>query len=132
MNSFQKVAAINSALGLFAVCPALFAQEPAFFRTDVLQADLDGGREVIQTKVDFGAGVSSPRHSHPGDEIAYVLEGTLEYHVDGKAPVTLRVGQALFIPAGANHVAKNVGEGKASELATYLVVKGRPLLVIAK
>ena len=82
--------------------------------------------------MDFAPGAASPKHSHPGEEIAYVLEGTLEYQVDGKPPVTLKAGEALFIPAGTNHVARNVGSGKAAELATYVVSKGKPLLVLAK
>lgn len=56
-----------------------------------------------------------------GVEVAYVLEGTIEYQIDGKPPVILKTGDALFIPNGAVHTARNVGSGKASELATYIV-----------
>lgn len=70
-----------------------------------------------------------PMHNHPGVEIAYVLEGTLEYKLGSQAPVTLKAGQALFIPAGVYHSAHNPGSVKASELATYLVEKGKPLVV---
>jgi quercetin dioxygenase-like cupin family protein len=125
------------AAAITALSGAAFAanaqQAPGIGRTDVVQHDLSiDGREVVQTRVDFAVGAVSLRHSHPGEEIAYVLEGTLEYEVEGKPPVTLKVGEALFIPAGANHVAKNVGTGKAAELATYLVTKGKPLSVVAK
>ena len=83
-------------------------------------------------RVDFAPGVAFPRHSHPGAEVAYVLEGTLEYQLDGKPSVTLKAGEALFIPAGAIHTAKNVGSVKAVELATYIVEKAKPLLVLAE
>ena len=73
-----------------------------------------------------------PRHSHPGEEIIYVIEGLLEYQVDGKPPVTLKAGEVFFIPAGTIHAAKNVGSGNAAELATYIVEKGKPLVVLAK
>ena len=43
-----------------------------------------------------------------------------------------QAGEALFIPAGTIHAAKNVGTGNAAELATYIVEKGKPLLVLAK
>jgi quercetin dioxygenase-like cupin family protein len=77
------------------------AQQPGIKRTDVLRHDLGvPGREVIQVRVDFAPGVAFGRHSHPGEEIAYVLEGTLEYQLEGKPPVTLKAGEALFIPAG--------------------------------
>jgi quercetin dioxygenase-like cupin family protein len=60
-----------------------------------------------------------------------VIEGTLEYQIDGGSPITLHPGQSLFIAAGAIHSAKNVGGGKASELATYFVDKTKPLVVPA-
>lgn len=102
-------------------------------RTDLLRQDLHAaGHEVIQARVDIDPGVSSPKHSHPGEEVAYVLEGTFEYQLEGRAPVTLKAGDSLFIPAGVAHVAKNIGQGNASELATYVVKKGEPLLVLEK
>lgn len=102
-------------------------------RIDLLKQDLGiAGREVVQAVVEIAPGVRSADHSHPGEEIAYVLEGTLEYTLAGQPPVTLEAGEALFIPAGVVHAARNVGKGKGSELATYIVEKGKPLLVLAK
>jgi quercetin dioxygenase-like cupin family protein len=107
------------------------AQAAGLSRVDVSRNDISvPGREAIQVRVDFAAGAAAPFHAHPGEEIAYVLEGTVEYQLEGQAPVTLKAGDALFIPAGVNHSAKNTGHGKASELATYLVEKGKPLVVI--
>jgi quercetin dioxygenase-like cupin family protein len=109
------------------------AQPSGITRTDALRSDLGvPGREVIQVRVDFDPGVAFGRHSHPGAEVAYVLEGTLEYQLEGRPPVTLKTGQALFIPAGTIHAAKNVGTGNAAELATYIVEKGKPLVVLDK
>lgn len=109
------------------------SQQPGVKRTDLLQQDLSiSGREVVQVRVDFAPGVAFPPHSHPGEEIAYVLEGLLEYRLEGKPPVTLKAGEALFIPAGTIHSAKNVGTGNAAELATYLVEKGRPLVALGQ
>ncbi|MCA1404003.1 cupin domain-containing protein [Ensifer sp. IC3342] len=105
------------------------AQQPGIHRTDLLKNDLGTpGREVVQVRVDFEPGAVSIKHSHPGEEVAYVLEGSLEYQLEGRAPVTLHAGEALFIPDGVAHVAKNVGSSKASELATYIVNKGEPLV----
>ena len=105
------------------------SQEPGVKRTDLLRHDLGvPGREVVQVRVDFAPGVAFPPHSHPGEEIAYVIEGLLEYRFEGKPPVTLKAGEVLFIPAGTIHSAKNVGTGNAAELATYLVEKGKPLV----
>ncbi|ACI55604.1 Cupin 2 conserved barrel domain protein [Rhizobium leguminosarum bv. trifolii WSM2304] len=102
-------------------------------RTDLVQNDIDvPGHEAVQVRVDFAPGVLASNHSHPGEEIAFVLDGTLEYRLEGREPVTLKAGQSLFIPSGVVHSAKNVGSGKASELATYIVQKGEPLVVPAK
>ena len=109
------------------------AQQPGVTRNDLQRHDLSiPGREAIQTIVAIGPGVTAPRHSHPGEEIIYVLEGLLEYQLDGQPPVTLKAGDVLFIPAGVVHSAKNVGSGSGAELATYIVEKGKPLVVLAK
>ena len=109
------------------------AQQPGIQRTELQRHDLSApGREVVQVRVDFGPGVVFPRHSHPGEEIVNVLEGSLEYQVEGKAPVTLKAGDVLFVPAGVIHSAKNVGRSNGSELATYIVEKGKPLVVLVE
>jgi quercetin dioxygenase-like cupin family protein len=106
------------------------AQQAGITRIDLQRHDLSApGREVVQTIVELDPGVTSSRHTHPGEEIVYVLEGApLEYEVEGKPPVTLKPGDVLFIPAGTIHAAKNVGTRKGAELATYIVEKGKPLL----
>jgi quercetin dioxygenase-like cupin family protein len=109
------------------------AQQPGVKRTDLQRHDLSvPGREVIQVRVDLDPGVAFPRHRHPGEEIIYVLEGSLEYEVEGKPPITLKAGDVLFIPAGTIHAAKNVGSGNGAELATYIVEKGKPLVELVK
>jgi quercetin dioxygenase-like cupin family protein len=108
-------------------------EHPAIKRTELQRNDLSAaGRESIQVRIDFEPGMSFGKHSHPGEEIIYVLEGSFEYEIDGKTPVMLKAGEVLFIPAGTIHAAKNVGTTKAVELATYIVEKGKPLLLLAK
>jgi quercetin dioxygenase-like cupin family protein len=99
-------------------------------RTDLQRHDLSvPGREVVQAIVEIDPGVTSAKHTHPGEEIVYVLEGApLEYELEGRPPVTLQPGGVLFIPAGTVHSAKNVGTRKGAELATYIVEKGKPLV----
>jgi quercetin dioxygenase-like cupin family protein len=109
------------------------SQQPGVERTDLLRHDLGvAGREVVQVRVELAPGVAFPPHSHPGEEIAYVLEGELEYRLEGEPPVTLGAGEVLFIPAGTVHAARNVGSGNAAELATYIVEKGEPLVALAE
>ena len=123
--------AVLAASGM--VMQMVLAQQPGTKRTDLQRHDLSiPGREAIQVRVDIGPGEVAPRHKHPGEEIIYVLEGTLEYEVDGKPPVTLKAGDVLFIPYGTVHSARNPGSVNAAELATYIVEKGKPLLELAK
>lgn len=137
MKTTQMLAAAMLLVGTGMTMQLAQAQQPTaqvmqssgIGRTDVLQNDLSQpGREVIQTRVDFPPGVTAAAHTHPGEEVAYILEGTLEYNLEGRSPITLNAGEALFIPAGTPHWVRNVGPGKASELATYLVEKGKPLV----
>ena len=102
-------------------------------RADLQRNDLSvAGREVVQVRVDIPAGKAFPKHSHPGEEMVYMIEGELEYQLEGRAAVTLKAGEVLFIPAGVVHAVKNVGSRNGAELATYIVEKGKPLLVSAK
>ena len=113
--------------------PAAQAQQTGIKRTDLQRHDLSApGREAVQVRVDIEPGVAFGKHTHPGEEIIYVLAGSIEYQVEGKPPVTLKTGDVLFIPAGTIHAAKNVGSDTASELATYIVEKGKPLLTLVK
>lgn len=109
------------------------AQAQELKRTGLVQSDISvPGKEGLQVRVDFPPKAASINHKHPGEEIAYVLKGALEYTLEGQKPVTLKAGEALFIPAGVAHIATNVGDGEASELATYIVAKDTPLVVPLK
>ena len=109
------------------------AQQSGIKRTDLQKHDLSiPGREAVQARIDFDAHSAFGKHYHPGEEIIYVLEGTLEYEVEGQGTVTLKAGEVLFIPAGTVHSAKNNTNAKASELATYVVEKDKPILVLTK
>ena len=101
-------------------------------RTDLQRHDLSiEGREAIQTRVDFAPGAVAPWHSHPGEELIYVPAGVLQFQIQGEEPVTLRTGDTYFIPAGAVHTARNLETIPGVELATYIVEKGKPLLLRA-
>ena len=118
-----------AALSVAARAPA---EQPALSRTELQRHDLSiRGREALQVRVDFPPGAMAPRHTHPGEEIIYVLSGTLDYPIGDGAWLTLRAGDVLFVPAGVVHTARNVSADPASELATYIVEKGQPLIALA-
>ncbi|MFL5468588.1 MAG: cupin domain-containing protein [Gemmatimonadaceae bacterium] len=109
------------------------AQQPGSKRTDLQRYDLSiPGREVVQVRVDFDPGYVAPRHTHFGEEIIYILEGTLVYEVEGRPPTTYKAGDVLVVPAGAIHSVTNVGTSNGAELATYVVEKGKPLITFVK
>ena len=108
-------------------------QVPGIDRTDLQEHDLSiPGRIVIQNHVELSPDAPAVRHKHPGEEIIYVLEGELEYAIDGLAPKTYSAGEALMVPAEAVHSVRNVGSSNAAELATYVVEKGKPFIVLAE
>jgi quercetin dioxygenase-like cupin family protein len=109
------------------------AQAPAIRRTVIQKADVSvPGREAVVARVELDAGGSAGRHSHPGDEISYVLEGEGELRIDGEDPRRVKAGESFVIPAGTVHDALNVGKGTLKLVGVYVVDKGKPLATAAK
>src|SRR5215510_11531757 len=106
-----SILAIGSAFALHLAS----AQQPGVKRTELQRHDLSiPGREMIQVRVEVDPGVALPVHTHPGEEIVYILEGTWEYQIEGKDMMTLKAGDVAFVPAGTKHSAKNVGSGRGA------------------
>jgi quercetin dioxygenase-like cupin family protein len=115
------------ALGLAVSAATLAAQQPPFTRTLLQQVDLSAaGREAVTARAEINPGGAVGRHTHPGEEIGYLIEGTVLLEIDG-ATRTVKAGEAFAIPAGKPHNATNSGAGKAVVLATYIVEKGKPV-----
>lgn len=127
------IAATLAIAGTLTFQAAQAQQMEGIHRTDLSQNNLSiPGWEEIQDRVDIAPGVTAPKHKHPGEEIIYVIEGTLEYRLEGRPPVTLRAGDVLFIPLGVPHSAKNVGQSNAAELGTYVIPIGQPVTQLVK
>src|SRR5687767_4854726 len=128
MWSLTIVRGAAAAAVFILVAPAASQPRPAgTTRADLQRHDLSiPGREVLQALVSFAPGSSFPRHKHPGEEIIYVTQGTLEYEVAGKW-LTVKAGEVLFVPDGVVHAARNPAREPAVELATYVLEKGKPL-----
>jgi len=111
----------------------LTADQPAFKRTELQRQDLSAqGREAVQARGDFMPGAVVPRHTHPGEELSYVIAGEIVLEIDGKPPQTLKAGEVFFVPAGTIHSAKNASKSEARVLSTYVVEKGKPLATPVK
>ena len=124
----MRAATVTVVAVALAAIVAAGAQAPAFKRTVLQQVDISvPGREAVTAVAEFQPGASPGRHTHPGEEIGYVLEGKVLLEQEGKPASTLNAGQTFLIPAGTTHNATNTGSGTARILATYIVEKGKPL-----
>ncbi len=118
---------------LAAAATALLAQQPGFTRTLLQDQNLSAqGRHAVVARAEFVPGGVAGRHTHPGEELGFVVEGTLELLIEGQPPKTIKAGEVFFVPAGVVHDGRNVGGGKAVVLATYIVETGKPVASPAK
>jgi quercetin dioxygenase-like cupin family protein len=114
--------------GLTVTAAALLAQAPAFKRTVVEKADVSvPGREAVVARIEFEPGARAGRHTHPGDEISYIIEGEGELLIDGQPPRKIKAGDGFVVPAGVKHDAHNTGTGPLKLAGVYVVEKGKPL-----
>src|SRR2546425_311466 len=87
------VAGAAAALAGLWATGSLKAQAPGFKRVELQKNDVSvPGREVVQARAEFEPGASVGKHTHPGEEFGYLLEGTLELEVAGKPNTTLKAG----------------------------------------
>jgi quercetin dioxygenase-like cupin family protein len=116
------------AIAMTLLAAALYSQNPGIQRTVVHRADISvPGREAVIARVEIAPGASAGRHTHPGEEISYVIEGEVEIQVDGQPARRVKAGDGFVIPAGAIHNAHNVGTVPAKLAGVYVVEKGKPL-----
>jgi quercetin dioxygenase-like cupin family protein len=109
------------------------AQQPGFSRTVIQRGDLTTpNHEVVTAVAEFQPGATVGMHTHPGEEVGYVLEGTILLEQQGKPAVTLKAGETFLIPSGTAHNATNKGAARAKVLANYIVEKGKPLATQVK
>jgi quercetin dioxygenase-like cupin family protein len=88
------------------------------------------GRDIVQVRTEIPAGVASGWHTHPGEEVGYIIAGRIEMQVKGRPPQQLRAGQGFLIPPGTPHNAHDHGPETGVMLSTYLVEHGRPLATL--
>ena len=117
-----------AAASLLATAGLLYAQPSGLTRTVLTRADVSvAGREAVVARVELAPGGHAGRHTHPGDEISYVLEGEADLLIDGQPPRHLKAGDSFVIPAGVAHDAHNGGTVPARLVGVFVVEKGRPL-----
>src|ERR1700761_6687336 len=85
------------------------------------------GREIVQVRTEIPVGVESGWHTHPGEEVGYIVAGTVEMAIHGQPTLTLQAGDGFLIPPGTPHNARDIGPGEGHMLSTYIVEIGQPL-----
>jgi quercetin dioxygenase-like cupin family protein len=104
-----------------------------FKRVELQRHDIaTPNHEAVQARGEFEAGAAVPKHTHPGEEVGFVLAGELTVEVDGKPAQAVKAGEVFFIPAGTVHAGKNTSKGQTVVISTYIVEKGKPLSTPAK
>jgi quercetin dioxygenase-like cupin family protein len=125
-------------LALLLAAGAAAAQKPAadtgaLKRTEVLRGDVtEAGREAVVVKVELAGHATAPRHTHPGDEISYVLDGECDVLVDGEPAKHVKAGEAFIIKAGKVHTARNPGATPVHLVGVYMIEKGKPIATVVK
>ena len=132
LRTLVGLAALTTAT-LFTTSLRSAEPQPGFSRKVLQDQELSvPGRHAVVALIEVAPGASAARHTHPGEELGYVVEGTFVITIEGKAPQTLKAGDSFFIPAGAVHSAKNAGSTAAKVISSYFLEKGQPLATPAK
>ena len=122
-----------SGAAILAMIAVSGAQQPAAKWTELQRRDIPGtGREGVTMAIEIPPGATSARHSHPGEDFGYLIEGTIVLQVDGKPPVTVKAGEVFFTERGHIHNARNIGTTTARALDTYIIDKGKPVITPAQ
>lgn len=112
----------------FCSAGAVAAEQSGFVRVPLQTQDVcSAGTMAVQVRGEFDPGFGTGRHTHPGEELTYILEGEIEVRVDGEPPRIVKAGETFFLPAGVVHEGVNTSNGRVKVLATYIVEKGQPL-----
>jgi quercetin dioxygenase-like cupin family protein len=123
---FMKKLYTATLVAIFAA--TLWAQNPGVKRTIAERGDIAApGREAVIVDVEIAPGASVGRHTHPGEEISYMVDGEAELVIDGQGPRKVKTGDSFMVPAGKIHDFRNTGAKLLKLHAVYVVEKGKPL-----
>lgn len=117
---------LGLAVATFTFAGIAIAQQSGIKRTPLQKLDYPAGYNTVTAIAEIPAGGAAGRHTHPGVETGYVLEGEAELLIEGQPPIKLKAGDSYQIPEGVPHDAK-VGDKPAKVLGVYIVKAGEPL-----
>jgi quercetin dioxygenase-like cupin family protein len=85
------------------------------------------GREIVQVRTEIPVGIASGWHTHPGEEVGYILAGTVQMEIRDHPTLTLNAGDGFLIPPRTPHNATDLGPDTGQMLSTYIVEVGQPI-----
>jgi quercetin dioxygenase-like cupin family protein len=123
---FRK-ALIVAAVVAPVIAVSAIAQQTGIKRTPLQTVDFPAGYNVVSVIAEIPPGTCAGRHTHPGAETSYVMEGSATLKVAGQPDRIVKAGESFQLPPGVPHDGcTSPGEG-FKVLATYIVEKGKPL-----
>jgi quercetin dioxygenase-like cupin family protein len=123
----NKKIILGLAVASFTFAGIAIAQQSGIKRTPLQKVEFPAGYNTVTAIAEIPAGGAAGRHTHPGAETGYVLEGELELLIDGQPPKKLKAGESYQIPEGAVHDAKASGDKPMKVLGVYVIKAGEPL-----
>jgi len=128
MTNCSRIISVAAGMALVVFAGVLAAQNSALTRTIVTRADVSvPGREAVVARVEIAPGGIAGWHTHPGDEVSYVMDGEATLMIAGQPPRKVKAGEGFVIPAGTVHNAKNEGAAAVKLVGVYVIEKGKPL-----
>jgi quercetin dioxygenase-like cupin family protein len=128
MTNCPRIISVAAGMALVVFAGVLAAQNSALTRTIVTKADVSvPGREAVVARVEIAPGGIAGWHTHPGDEVSYVMDGEATLMIAGQPPRKVKAGEGFVIPAGTVHNAKNEGAAAVKLVGVYVIEKGQPL-----
>jgi len=101
-------------------------------RTEVQhQSSSVPGRDIVQVLTEIPVGVASGWHLHPGEEVGYIIAGTVQMEIEDRPTLLLNAGDGFLIPPRTPHNALDLGPGTGLMLSTYLVEVDQPISSVA-
>ena len=128
-RTILSTVALTSVVLIVLIAPTAHTQQQGLTAKPLLRTTLSGDdtKEAVIATVEFAPGGTSGRHTHPGDEYAVVLEGTLELRIEGQEPRRVSAGEAYHNAKGVIHETRNVGDRPARVASTFVIEKGKPI-----
>lgn len=124
---FRLSSLAAAVLGLLLFVPAPHAAEKNYVptRTILQQTDVPGSNyTVILAVTEIAPNMVAARHTHPGVEISYVLEGEGDFVIEGRGTMHVKAGQSFRLESGVKHSVKNGSATPMKILAVYTIPKG--------